>query len=191
MRSYHLVVGILLGFSSACTSPLQPAGDPNPQALALEQANWLSSDTIISINPQTMEETVRVNESDLSPEVRPDGTVIYKITEYLPVYASCKDDPDPALCTQRALNAFVRDNLVYPRWAQVEGVEGSAIATFVIGPDGRVGDTGIERSMGDRLDAEVLKLVGRLPVWHPGFHNGEPVAVRYRLPVTFSLPESD
>ena len=155
----------------------------------MEEAGWITSDTVVSIDPQTFEETVNVRETDRSPDTLRDGTVVYQLTEYYPVFAGCADDPDPRLCSTLAVGEFVSANLEYPRWAQVRGLGGTAIATFVIGPDGRVSDTGIERSMGDEIDRNILRMIERMPVWHPGFHGGEPVAVRYRVPVTLTPPE--
>jgi len=37
------------------------------------------------------------------------------------------------------------------------------------------------------LDAEALRVIKRMPKWKPGKANGEPVNVKYRLPITFKL----
>lgn len=182
-----------VGCAHAACGPAEPAvepiGEPNAMVRELEADGWLSSDTIVSVDPQTFAETTDVVERDLRPDTLADGTVVYELSEYLPVFAGCDTVPDPAICTQTRVAEFVSAQLRYPAWARARGVEGTAVATFVIGPDGRVRDTGIERSMGDELDRLVLEMVGRMPVWHPGFHGGRPVAVRYRLPVRFDLPE--
>ena len=162
---------------------LAPAGEPNATVLRLEAEGWLSNDTIVRIDPATGEETVETAVTDLRPDTLPDGTVVYRLTEYLPVYEGCEGHDDPAICTQTRLNAYVATAVDLPRWARVRDVAGTVIATFVIGADGRVRQTGIERSMGDEIDRAVLRAIGRMPTWRPGFHGGEPVAVRWRLPV--------
>ena len=172
----------------ACAEPLEPAGARNPAIDALVAADWQSNDSVFTIDPRTGEETVRAYVNDLSPDTLADGRIIFQVAEYMPVLETCVDNDDPVFCTQATLAEFTRANLRYPRPALVRGIGGSGAATFVITPEGRVTDTGIERGLGDALDQEMLRLVGTLPPWRPGFHDGEPVAVRYRLPVTFTPP---
>ncbi len=175
--------------TAACNDDApQPIGEPNPGVAVLAANDWMSADTITTIDPQTGEETVNAYTSDLRPDTLRDGTIVYKVATHMPVLASCVADEEPLFCTQVALQEFARANLRYPREAVVAGLEGSGIATFVIGANGKVRTTGVERSLGDVLDQEMLRLVGTLPAWHPGFYEGKAVAVRYRLPITFTLP---
>lgn len=172
----------------SCDDPLQPAGAPNPNVAVLVANDWVSQDTLISIDPLTGEESVRAYTTDMAPDTLADGRVIFKIAEYMPVLETCVNDDDPVFCTQETLADFTRAELRYPREALVRGIGGTGVATFVISATGRVTDTGIERSIGDALDQEILRVVGTLPPWRPGFHDGEPVAVRYRLPASFTPP---
>jgi TonB family protein len=183
---------VLLGiFFTGCEKPLQPIGYSNTTALDIEADGWVSYDTVISVSPHTFVMDTSVVKNDLRPDTAVNGEITYKITEYAPILGGCEADADPAICTQTKLKEFVDGNLVYPRWAQVRGIQGTTVATFVIGEDGRVRDTGVERSMGDDIDKLVLQMVEQIPVWYPAFHGGEPVAIYYRLPVTFSLPSGE
>ena len=172
----------------ACSDPIEPAGAPNPQVEQLAADGWQSRDTVISVDPLTGEETVRAYVSDLSPDTLAGGRVVYQVATYMPVLESCVADDDPVFCTQETLADFTQSALRYPPAARARGLSGTAVATFVISEAGRVTDTGIERSLGDVLDQEVLRVVGTLPPWRPGFHDGRPVPVRYRLPVSFAPP---
>ena len=174
--------------AQACADAPQPAGAPNARIAELAAAGWQSRDTAISLDPRTGEETVRAYVSDLSPDTLADGRVIYQVATYMPVLESCVGNDDPVFCTQETLTEFTRAALRYPPAARARGLGGSGVATFVISATGRVTDTGIERSLGDVLDQEILRVVGTLPPWRPGFHDGHPVAVRYRLPVSFAAP---
>ena len=178
--------------ASACGEDApQPAGQPNAAMVQLAAEGWVSQDTVVSIDPATGEETVRAYTTDLSPDTLASGEVVYRAAEYMPVLESCATDPDPLFCTQTTLAAFTRDHLRYPRQALVRGIGGAGVVTFVISPRGKVTRTGIGRSLGDLLDAEMLRLAGTLPPWRPGFHDGAPVAVRYQLPVTFVVPRDE
>ena len=182
-----LLTGILL---TACENEvsLKPIGFSNPIALKAEANGWQSIDTIISVDPQTFVQDTAIVYNDLSPDTTRKGDIVYQVTEYAPIFSGCETNEDPAICTQEKLRAFVDVNLVYPRWAKVQGLQGTSIATFTIGADGRVRDMGVERSMGDKIDKLVLQLAEQIPIWYPAFHGGKPVAIRYRLPVTFTLP---
>ena len=182
---FRLTAAAALALAVACgPEGPSPVGEPNPTVVRLASEGWISNDTLIRIDPTTGEETVETAVNDMRPDTLADGTVVYKLSEYLPVFEGCGDDPDPAICTQTRLNAFVSERVRLPRWARVRDVSGTVVATFVIGPDGRVRQTGIERSMGDEIDRAVLLAVDQMPAWSPGFHGGEPVAVRWRLPVS-------
>lgn len=63
---------------------------------------------------------------------------------------------------------------------------GRVIVQFVVGKDGTVKDAKVVRGIDPELDAEALRLVENMPKWRPGKLAGEPVEVRYTLPVTFS-----
>lgn len=96
----------------------------------------------------------------------------------------------------RSLNHFrlwIMDNLDYPRTALDEGVEGRVVVSFVIERDGSV--TGIEglQSPDKRLTDAAVGAIARSPRWTPGRQHGEPVRVKYTLPVDFkrTAPEAD
>ena len=188
-RAYGVLATAALFIAGCGPAGPTPVGLPNPQVTALADSGWLSRDTVVSIDPATGEETVRAFTTDLRPDTLATGEVIYQVAEYMPVLETCADDEDPVFCTQTALREFTDAHLRYPREALVREIEGTAVATFVISATGRVTRTGVERSLGDVLDQEVLRLVGTLPPWRPGFHDGEAVAVRYRLPITFAVPQ--
>lgn len=178
-------------FLSACGEPgPTPIGAPNSTIVTLAANGWISADTIYQIDPMTGEERMEAYLSDMRPDTLANGAILYKVAEHMPIFEGCELDEDPSICTQRKLAEYVQTNMHYPRAAQVAGLEGNAVATFIIGPDGRVGETGVERSLGDALDSEVLRLVAGMPAWHPAFQGGRPVSIRYRLPVSFKLPEN-
>lgn len=59
---------------------------------------------------------------------------------------------------------------------------------FIVGTDGSVSDVEVLQSAGDKdLDAEAVRVVKSMPKWTPGTVGGQPVRVRYVVPLTFSL----
>lgn len=82
-----------------------------------------------------------------------------------------------------ALRKFLRDSLRYPD----PEAEGRVFVEFLITEAGTVTDARVIKSVAPRLDAEALRVIQAMPDWEPGIHNGQPVAVRYTFPITFSL----
>lgn len=81
----------------------------------------------------------------------------------------------------------------YPTEAQRRSVQGTVEAALTIGPDGRVTECLITRSV-PGLDAEVLSTVRSLRdryQWVPAQYRGQPVAARLRVQVRFMLVDSD
>ena len=90
-----------------------------------------------------------------------------------------------------ALMQFLSQNVKYPAEAHKAGVEGRVIATFIVEKDGSITNARIARSVHPSLDAEALRVIGSMPNWMPGMQNGEPVRVKYTVPITFKLQGND
>ena len=86
-----------------------------------------------------------------------------------------------------ALMQFLRENIKYPETAEKHGIQGRVICTFVVEDDGSVTNVQILRSVDDLLDKEAVRMIQAMPKWVPGKQNGEPVFVKYTLPITFKL----
>ena len=86
-----------------------------------------------------------------------------------------------------ALMQFLRENIKYPETAEKNGIQGRVICTFVVENDGSVTNVQILRSVDDLLDEEAVRVIQAMPKWVPGKQNGEPVFVKYTLPITFKL----
>ena len=82
---------------------------------------------------------------------------------------------------------YLSKNVRYPEEAHKNGVQGRVIATFVVEKDGSITEARIARSVDNLLDAEALRVVNAMPKWTPGMQKGEPVRVKYTIPITFKL----
>jgi protein TonB len=90
-----------------------------------------------------------------------------------------------------ALKRFLLKNLRMPETGLEAGSQVRVIAKFVVGPDGKV--NGIETivSGGQAFDAEVKRVIHRMPDWKPGMQHHQKVAVYFNLPVYFVVPEEN
>jgi len=85
---------------------------------------------------------------------------------------------------------FMQQNIKYPAEAIASKKAGSVIVSFVVSKDGSITDVGLIRGISPELDAEALRVVRMMPKWNPGKVKGEPVNVKFTLPVNFSLSGS-
>ena len=86
-----------------------------------------------------------------------------------------------------AMIQFLATNVRYPKKAFLNEVQGKVVVSFVVSKNGSIGDAMIAKSVDPELDAEALRVVQAMPNWTPGKKNGEPVAVRYTVPIQFKL----
>lgn len=87
----------------------------------------------------------------------------------------------------KALLEFIEAEMKYPAEALKKHVQGRVVVTFVVGKDGRVTEPKVVRSVDPLLDAEALRIVGRMPRWVPSKQNGQTVKTKFTLPINFKL----
>ena len=85
------------------------------------------------------------------------------------------------------LMTYLNQNIRYPAVAQENCVQGRVIVSFVVEKDGHISDVTVLRSVDPSLDKEAIRVVKNMPRWTPGKQGGEPVRVRYNVPVSFRL----
>ncbi len=88
---------------------------------------------------------------------------------------------------EKALIAYIKNNLKYPAFASENGIQGRVTLSFVVEKDGSISNIEILRSPAEELSQEAIRLVKSMPKWKPGKLKGEKVRVKYVLPVTFRL----
>ena len=83
-----------------------------------------------------------------------------------------------------ALHNFMLRNLQTPEDID-EGQKIVVMAKFVIDKKGNISDVEIIQNGREDLDAEVIRVINKMPTWKPGLQNGFPVAVYFKMPITF------
>ena len=86
---------------------------------------------------------------------------------------------------------YLKENTHYPEIAEKNGVQGRVVVTFVVEKDSSITEAKIVKSVDQSLDEEAFRVVKSMPKWKPGMCNGEPTRVKYNVPITFRLPESN
>jgi protein TonB len=88
-----------------------------------------------------------------------------------------------------AFSKFLSKNLRFPAAASDAGASGRVIVSFVIEKDGSLSNIVVERGAGYGMDQEAVRVLKLAKAWKPGIQNGQPVRVRYMVPINFQLPE--
>lgn len=87
-----------------------------------------------------------------------------------------------------AMMNFVMENIKYPEEAKTAEKEGRVVCSFIVDKEGKVTETQVVQSSGTQcLDDEAVRVVSLMPDWKPGKNKGEPVNVKYSIPVMFKL----
>jgi len=87
----------------------------------------------------------------------------------------------------QALMSFLAKNIVYPAIAKENNIQGKVICSFVVNKLGQIENVKVERGIGGGCNEEALRVLKSMPDWIPGKQNGQPVSVRYNIPVNFIL----
>ena len=133
--------------------------------------------------PETseLEEVVVTAKSEGAAEVQesPVDGEVFVVVEKMPKF----DGGDA-----NEFRKFIAQNVVYPKVAAEQGIQGRVYVQFIITKTGNVSNVKVIRGVATSLDqaaVDVVKLSdGR---WTPGYQRGEAVNVSYTFPIIFAL----
>lgn len=86
-----------------------------------------------------------------------------------------------------ALAKFFADNIKYPAEAKKSGLEGKVFISFIVEKDGSISAPVIAKSLSDKCDKEVLRVVKLMGKWTPGKNGGKLVRTKVTCPIAFQL----
>lgn len=101
-------------------------------------------------------------------------------------YTGTEQNPAPVGGMQ-GLSAYLGQSLRYPADAQRSRLQGKVFVSFIVNTDGFIQDVKVLKGVGRGLDEEAVRVVKNMPRWKPGMQRGEPVRVRFNLPIAFTL----
>jgi len=114
------------------------------------------------------------NNNDLSNEEN-----VFTVAESMPEFPGGEE----------IMHKFILENLEYPQAAKESGIQGTVYLSFVVKTDGSLKDIRVLRGIGGGCDEEAVKVVRKMPKWHPGIKNGKAVRTVFNLPILFTLPK--
>ena len=108
------------------------------------------------------------------------GTLVFEVAEEMPEF------PGGGMS---AFMDYIKTNMRYPASAKENGTQGRVTVQFVVDEDGSIKDSKVLRSVDKDMDAEALRLINTMPKGKPGRQKGQPVAVKFTVPVMFRLDD--
>jgi len=73
----------------------------------------------------------------------------------------------------------------YPETAIINKIRGTVFLTFIVEKDGSVSNVTVVKGVHPLLDEEAVKAISDSPKWSPGLQRGQPVRVRFQIPLDF------
>ena len=105
---------------------------------------------------------------------------VFEVVEIMPEF------PDGGMS---GLMQFLSKNIQYPINAQKNHTQGRVTVQFVVNKDGSISEPKIIRGLDLDLDGEAIRVISLMPKWKPGMQKGQPVRVKYTVPVMFRLSD--
>lgn len=100
------------------------------------------------------------------------------------------EKPPQFIGGEEAYFRYLDENIDYPAEAEKKKIEGTAWISFVVSPDGSIGQVAVNKTSGNKLlDEEAMRVISIMPKYKPGIQNGHAVKTICVLPITFYLPK--
>lgn len=178
---YLLTVGTL--FLSGCSnSPTDTSITTIQQDSSNTDSNWVdNSQYDTNANSDTLQGVPTIGILLIEPDTTHSHTdkEPYMIVDKMPEFVGGID----------SLMGYLTNNINYPEWELKNKIGGTVYVSFVVDKTGKVKEAKIARTvMGSKnFDAEVLRVINKMPDWTPGELHDKKVDVQYHLPIKFTL----
>ena len=113
------------------------------------------------------------------PNMKVDSSfTVYKNADQMPMYQK----------GTFALQDFIKENLEYPRQAQLSNIQGTVLLSFIVEPSGLPTNIGILKSVGGGCDQEAIRILEMIK-WYPAKNGDTLVRAYMTFPIYFVLNE--
>lgn len=113
------------------------------------------------------------------PKMKVDSSMrIYQAADQMPMYQK----------GTFALQDFIKENLEYPRQAQLSNIQGTVMVSFVVEPSGLPTNICVTKSVGAGCDQEAARIIEMIK-WYPAKIGDKLVRAQMSYPIYFVLNE--
>jgi len=95
-------------------------------------------------------------------------------------------DPMPRFL-EGDMAVWLGSHINYPPEAEDSSLQGTVVCQFIVEKDGSISNVNVVRSVDPLLDKEAVRVIESMPKWAPGKKDGQPVRVKYTIPIKFQL----
>ncbi|MBK7298652.1 MAG: energy transducer TonB [Flavobacteriales bacterium] len=88
---------------------------------------------------------------------------------------------------EKELYKYLKRSIKYPVDASRLNKSGRVVIAFVVDADGTITSATVVKGVHPSIDAEALRVVREMIKWNPGKYQGKNVAVRFKLPIVFTV----
>jgi periplasmic protein TonB len=195
----HIVIPVQPPKTVKPPAPPKPLKAEQPQQVATQQHIEMRvvEDQLAAVNPIKNDQLTDAIGPETTKGVKTDGNEL-PVT----VGPAAQPGPDVSVHTTEGLDfmpepvggtnawsKFLNKNLRFPAAAQEEGVSGKVWLSFIIEKDGSLSNIVVDRGAGHGFDEEALRVLKLAKAWKPGMQNGQPVRVKYQIPINFQATE--
>tara|TARA_R110002049_G_scaffold37766_10_gene118270 strand:- start:1550 stop:2266 length:717 start_codon:yes stop_codon:yes gene_type:complete len=170
--------------------PLPKPAPPKPITNQIKVVKTIAVVSPIDNAPKTIELPPDIIIVTNPPEVIDEDEIRVNV-EVMPGLGDCSllDNNSRAICTEQAIQAFIRDNIRVPQAVKDHGEGGKVFVSFVVNKEGNVeGVTILKGISGAKaMDKEVMRVINLLPQFTPGEQTGRKAKVKYTIPVNVKL----
>jgi TonB family protein len=166
----EIVQGILVEDKAVSAEADEEFSIARPEAVVMHAAEERAGGGVSDVPMIPAKNRAKGDQKKESPEL------VFTIIEQMPEFPGGID----------SLNQFLTENLKYP--VREEQIKDTAVlAQFIVNRKGKIKSIVILKSAGKVFDDEVIRVIKMMPDWIPGMQRGEPISVKYTLPVDFKL----
>lgn len=133
-------------------------------------------------------------DSSSAKEQEGQKTYSFEELDVKPRFGGCDDVTDVVeqkSCADKKMAEFITKNLKFPESAKARGIEGKAIVSFIIEPNGSLSEITPTTSFGGGIEDEAVRVINLMNVqkqwWIPGMKDGKRQRVKLQLPINFKL----
>ena len=85
------------------------------------------------------------------------------------------------------MSQFLSSNLLYPKIAQENEIEGTVVLQIDVEADGRLTNISIKQDIGNGCGLAAIQCFEKMPRWSPAVQDGKAIASSLIIPVRFKL----
>jgi len=187
---YNTFTAELTDIRNHDVTPPPPPPPPPPMAEIKEQAKFIlkivdSTSDVVDIMPNDMRNDSLGN-NKLLVDVDPPKLPPTDIDPTPKTYISVQEMPEFPGGDQAVLD-YIYLNFKYPKNTIDNNITGKVYVEFVVNEFGKVVEVRVLRGLDESSTKEAIRVVSSLPEWKPGKQDGNPVRVKFVVPIVLSL----